>query len=108
MKIKTMLLMVLSALLLGGCSMANAAAGETMQTMGATAPTGAVISAKEAQTIALDHAGYTDEQVTWLRTEYEIDDGRPQYEVHFHQGAWEYEYEIDAQTGAILSYDRDD
>lgn len=72
-----------------------------------TAPPTA-ISREEAEKIALEHAGFTADQVTYLRTEYEIDDGRPQYEVQFHQDRWEYDYEIDAETGAILSYDRDD
>lgn len=68
----------------------------------------AALTKEEAQAIALEHAGFTEDQVTWLRTEYEIDDGVPQYEVQFHQGRWEYDYEINADTGAILSYDRDD
>lgn len=63
---------------------------------------------EEAEAIALEHAGFTADQVTYLRTEYEIDDGIPQYEVQFHQGRWEYDYEIDANTGAIMSYDMDD
>lgn len=66
------------------------------------------ITREEAEKIALEHAGFTAEQVTGLRTEYEIDDGVPRYEVQFRQGRWEYDYEINANTGAILSYDRDD
>lgn len=66
------------------------------------------LTREEAEAIALKHAGFTADQVTYLRTEYEIDDGRPQYEVQFHQDRWEYDYEIDAQTGKILSFDKDD
>lgn len=66
------------------------------------------ITPEEAEAIALEHAGFTADQVTYLRTEYEFDDGIPQYEVSFHQGRWEYDYEINAVTGTILSYDRDD
>ncbi len=62
----------------------------------------------DAEKIALDHAGFTADQVQYLHTEYEIDDGRPQYEVSFHQGRWEYDYEIDAETGKILSFEKDD
>lgn len=67
-----------------------------------------IITREQAQNIALEHAGFTADQVTRLRTEYEIDDGVARYEVHFRQGRREYDYEINANTGAILSYDADD
>ena len=69
-----------------------------------TAP---AITREEARKIALDHLGFSADQVEHLRTEYEIDDGIPQYDVEFHQGDWEYEFEISAETGKILSFDKD-
>lgn len=66
------------------------------------------ITAEEAKAIALTHADLTAEEVRYLRVEYEIDDGLPQYEVNFHRDRWEYDYEIDARTGNILSFQRDD
>lgn len=69
-----------------------------------TAP---AITREEARKIALNHLGFTADQVEHLRTEYEIDDGIPQYDVEFHQGDWEYEFEISAETGKILSFDKD-
>jgi len=66
------------------------------------------ITAAEAEQTALSHAGFTADQVKYLRTEYEIDDGYPQYEVTFHFDRWEYDYEIDARTGNILSFEKDD
>lgn len=82
---------------------------------GCTSPAGAVgtnpvtgITREQAEQIALEHAGLTADQVTRLRTEFEIDDGIPRFEVQFRQGRWEYDYEINADTGGILSYDRDD
>lgn len=68
----------------------------------------AAITAEEAQKIALDHAGFTADQVTRLHTEYEIDRGIPHYDVEFDEGRWEYDYEIDAATGEILSFEKDD
>lgn len=65
------------------------------------------LTAEQAQQIALDHAGFTADQVTRLRTEYEFDDGMPQYTVEFQQGDWEYEYDIHGETGNILSFDKD-
>lgn len=61
----------------------------------------------QAENIALEYAGFTADQVTHLRTEYEIDDGIPQYDVSFYEGDWEYEFEISAMDGKILSYDKD-
>ena len=66
------------------------------------------ISLEEAQNLALEHAGLTAGQVTALRTEYEIEHGIPQYDVEFRHGAWEYDYEIHADTGEILSFSKDD
>lgn len=70
--------------------------------------TNPILSLEEAQNIALKHAGLTANQVTALRTEYEIEHGIPQYDVEFHHGRWEYDYEIHADTGEILSYNKDD
>ena len=66
------------------------------------------LTAEEAQAIALEHAGFTADQVRFLRTEPELRDRVPHYDVEFQEGRWEYDYEIHAQTGEILSFDRDD
>ena len=67
----------------------------------------ALISPEEAQNIALEHAGVTADEVTGLHTVMDIDDGRQEYDVEFRVGHLEYEYEIDAATGKILSTDID-
>ena len=82
-----------------------------VETTSATAsgkPTNPALSVEEARNIALKHAGFAADQVTALRTEYEIEHGIPQYEVEFHHGIWEYDYEIHADTGKILSFSKDD
>lgn len=65
------------------------------------------ITEEQAMEIALRHSGYTAEQALYLCTKFEYDNGVPQYEVQFHVGRWEYEYDIHAETGEILSYSRD-
>ena len=65
------------------------------------------LTREQAEKIAFDYLGFTADQVTRLHSEYEIDDGIPQFEVEFHQGDWEYEFEIHAENGRILSYDKD-
>lgn len=72
-----------------------------------TVASGETITREEAEKIALDYLGFTADQVTRLRTEYEIDDGVPQYDVEFLNGDWEYEFEIHAENGKILSFDKD-
>ncbi len=65
------------------------------------------LTAAEAEDIALADAGLTRETVTRLYTEFDYDDGVPQYEVQFEHERLEYEYEIHAETGSILSRDKD-
>ena len=58
--------------------------------------------------IALAHAGLTASQVTFVRSRLDYERGRQCYEVEFYTaGFTEYDYEIDASTGEILSYDFD-
>lgn len=65
------------------------------------------ITEAEAQAIALEHAGLTEEAVSRLHVRKDFDDGRQEYDVEFHVEYLEYEYEIDAVTGKILSFDKD-
>ena len=98
----------LAVLLLMGCGSPIAQAVETAAITPPAATESTPLTKDQAEAIALEHAGFTADQVTRLRKEYEIDDGLPRFEVQFRQGRWEYDYEINANTGAILSYDRDD
>lgn len=66
-----------------------------------------LISEEAAEEIALEHAGFTSDQVQQLRTELDYDRGKPEYEVDFRVDRWEYDYDIDAETGKILSFDKD-
>ena len=84
---------------------------ETVEMTTAIVPgkhTNPALAMEEAQNIALNHAGFTADRVTALHTEYEIKHGIPQYDVEFHHEGWEYDYEIHADTGEILSYSKDD
>ena len=65
------------------------------------------LTREEAQAIALAHAGFTADQVTGLRTHRDKDDRTPTYEIEFRVGRTEYEYELHAETGRILDFDRD-
>ena len=77
-------------------------------TLPAPAPTEtALITREEAEEIALAHGNFGADRVERLRTEFEWDDGIPQYDVQFYEGDWEYEFEIHAETGQVLSFDKD-
>ena len=65
------------------------------------------IGAEEAKALALAHAGLLAEDVRFIRSEYELDDRIPHYDIEFHHGYWEYEYEIHAETGKLLSAEKD-
>ena len=64
-----------------------------------------VLSPEAAQAAALAHAGLTADEVTHVRTHLDYDDGRREYEVEFYCGDREYDYDIDALTGDIRSFD---
>lgn len=74
---------------------------------GSTSATSGQISADKAKEIALSHAGVSASSATFVKAQLDRDDGRTQYDVEFYVGTTEYDYEIDASTGAILSYDHD-
>ncbi len=60
-----------------------------------------------AKAAALAHAGLTEGQTTRLKVERDWDDGRLEYKVEFKSEGYEYEYTIDAATGAVLEHEKD-
>ena len=67
-----------------------------------------LIGEERAQQIALSDARLAENQVSKLKVRLKLDDGVWYYDVEFHTIALEYEYEIEAYTGAILDKDIDD
>ena len=61
----------------------------------------------QAKAIALEHAGVAEADATFYRVKSDRDDGRSVYEIEFYSGTTEYDYEIDQNSGEILSYDSD-
>lgn len=68
------------------------------------------IGAQAAKAAALKHAGLSEGQVQQLQVEWDNEHGRAVYEVEFKSGGMEYDYVIDAATGAVLDHEteRDD
>ena len=63
------------------------------------------ITEADAKQIALDHAGVSESETERMRVKLGRDDGVQEYEVNFYVGNREYDYDINAATGAIRSYD---
>ena len=73
-------------------------------TTSGSASQSAYIGLEAAKEAALKHAGFSASDATFVEAEYDYDDGRMVYEVEFHVKGTEYDYEIDAQTGAVVKY----
>lgn len=67
----------------------------------------AAISSDDAKTAALNHAGLTASQVTHLKAELDREGGKLVYEIEFKSGGHEYEYVIDAATGAVIKSEKE-
>ena len=65
------------------------------------------ITEEEAKKIALENAKVAENDVTAIQVKKEIDEGISLYNVEFYAGTKEYDYEISAADGSILSADFD-
>ena len=72
-----------------------------------SAPSGAVqdIGHAKAKSIALNHAGVSENEAYDMEIELDDEDGTLVYEVEFKSGNMEYDYEINAASGAILKHE---
>ena len=67
-----------------------------------------MITEEKARELALADAGVKESDVTFVRVHQDLDDGRQVYDVEFYTADYvEYDYELDAYTGAVLSKDLD-
>ena len=80
----------------------NTSSGKT-STVSEVAASRHYISMDKAKSITLKDAGFRPSFVTFEKALLKKDDGKIIYEIEFFTSAYEYEYEVDAYTGAILS-----
>ena len=59
----------------------------------------------KAKSVALNHAGVSENKAYDMEIELDDEDGTLVYEVEFKSGGMEYSYEINAATGAILKHE---
>ena len=69
---------------------------------------GGTLTQDEALGKALEHAQLRRDQLDFVKkAEMDYEHGRKVWEITFYQGGLEYEYDIDAQNGKILKFERD-
>ena len=72
-----------------------------------TVSTSDFIGEAAAKSAALSNAGVSESEVTRIKCELDRDHGSYKYEIEFSVGRMEYDYEVDAYTGAILKAEHD-
>jgi len=65
------------------------------------------ISVQDARDKALAHAGLTSADIKGFECELDRENGKEVYEIEFRNGSFEYDYEVDAQTGEILKSEKE-
>ncbi len=65
------------------------------------------IGEEKAEELALNQIGITRNDVQYIKTEIDKDDGVWKYEIEVRQGKFEYDLEIDAKNGEIIKYEQD-
>ena len=65
------------------------------------------IGIEKAKEIAMSHAGVSVGSVSFIKAKLDHEDGVKVYDIEFYSGNVEYDYEINAATGAIVSFDQD-
>ncbi len=85
----------------------RAATAKTTTAPAPTADPNGDIGQDAAVAVALDHAGLTEDQVSRLKCKRDRDDGRIEYEIEFKCDGYDFEYTVDAASGAILDHERD-
>ena len=87
------------------------AASTSVQAAPNTNASAGKVDEARAKEIALTHAGVKAADATITKSKLDYEDGRQVYEIEFYvsgsSGYTEYDYEIEAATGKIVSYDHD-
>ena len=87
------------------------AASASVQAAPNTNASAGKVDEARAKEIALTHAGVKAADATITKSKLDYEDGRQVYEIEFYvsgsSGYTEYDYEIEAATGKIVSYDHD-
>lgn len=73
-----------------------------------TASDEAYIGEAAAKKIAFEYVGISESDAEKLEIEMDIEKGRLIYEVEFFAGGYEYEFDIDARSGEIIDFEKEE
>ncbi len=65
------------------------------------------IGEEAAKAAALVQAGLTEDQITWVKVERDVDDGKVEYDVEFRTDYTKYDCTVDGTIGVVLDWDAD-
>ena len=69
---------------------------------------GGTLTQDQALAAALAHSNLSRDQIDYIKhIELDYEHGRKVYEVRFFKDGYEYEYDIDAENGSILKFEKD-
>ncbi|MBQ1424156.1 MAG: PepSY domain-containing protein [Lachnospiraceae bacterium] len=69
---------------------------------------GGTLTQDQALAQALAAANLRRDQIDFIKkVELDYEHGRKVYEIKFYQGGMEYEFDIDAENGSVLKYEKD-
>lgn len=79
---------------------------ETVKDVIPTADTSNIITEDEAKAIALDKAGLSAADARFTKTELDVNLTFVEYELEFTSGDYEYDCDVDANTGEVRSFEK--
>lgn len=65
------------------------------------------ISVDDAMTAAIEHAGFAADSVVVEKASFDGDDMIPHYDIELYSNGYEYDYEINAKTGAVIEFSKE-
>lgn len=65
------------------------------------------VDREKAKEIALNHAGLKTENITGYKIELDRENGILYYDIEFDSAGYEYDYEVNAETGEIIKSQKD-
>ena len=88
-------------------SAASASAASASAAASSAAAPASGITEQQAREIALKHVNLAEGDVTFTKVGRDTEHGRQEWEIEFTAGGKEYDFDIDATTGDILSFDNE-
>ncbi len=95
--LKILPVLVAIIFVLAGCTANEAAVGSKEP----------AVTASQAESAALTHAGVAPENADGLRSQFDYDDGVANYDVEFYADGYEYDYDINADTGEVIRFEKE-